>query len=61
MLGRLTIPWVVVIWLVAGLVVAINKGFADSLNSGSEVATFIAAIVVWPIPALDGNVLIQLP
>lgn len=61
MLGRFSISWVVVIWVIAGLVVAINKGFADSLNGGSEVATFILAIVVWPIPALDGNVLIQLP
>lgn len=61
MLGRLTIPWIAVIWVVAGLVVAINKGFADSLDGGSEVATFVLAIAVWPIPALDGNVLIQLP
>ena len=61
MLGRFSIPWVVVIWVVIGLVVAINKGFADSLNGGSEVATFILAIALWPIPALDGNVLIQLP
>jgi hypothetical protein len=56
---RFSISWAVLIWLIIGVVVAINKDYARSLDTASEVATFLLAIVLWPIPATDGTVLIR--
>lgn len=54
---RVRIPLVVLIWVVIGVIVAVNKGYGDIDNS-SELATFALAVFVWPIPALDGSVAI---
>lgn len=56
---RFSVSWVVVIWLVIGLFVAITKDYGRSLDTASEVATFLLAVVLWPIPATDGVVLIS--
>ncbi|MFP3902095.1 MAG: hypothetical protein ACLFXM_14675 [Acidimicrobiia bacterium] len=56
---RVRIPLIVLIWVVIGVIVAVNKGYGD-MDNGSELATFLLAIVLWPIPALDGSVAINL-
>jgi hypothetical protein len=58
MRGRVRIPIVLLIWLVIGVLVAVNKGYGEVMENSSHVATFILAVVLWPIPALDGSVAI---
>ena len=58
MRGRVRIPIVVLIWVVIGVLVAVNKGYGDVMENASNVATFMLAVVLWPIPALDGQVAI---
>jgi hypothetical protein len=56
--SRVSIPWLLLVWLVIGIFVAVNKGYGD-IDNGSELATFILAVVLWPIPALDGAVAVR--
>jgi hypothetical protein len=56
MRGRVHIPLVLVIWLVIGVLVAVNKGYGETMDNASQIATFMLAVVLWPIPALDGSV-----
>jgi hypothetical protein len=58
MRGRVRIPIVLLIWLVIGILVAVNKGYGEVMENASNVATFMLAVVLWPIPALDGSVAI---
>lgn len=58
MRGRVRIPIVLLIWLVVGIVVAVNKGYGDDIDDASRVATFVLAAFLWPVPALDGAVAI---
>ena len=53
-----SIPLLLLVWLVIGVVVAINKDYGRSLDDASHIATFLLAVVLWPIPATDGVVLI---
>jgi len=42
------------------VLVAANKGYADNIDEGADqVATFVLAVILWPIPALDGAVAIR--
>ena len=59
MRGRVRIPVVFLIWVIIGIFVAVNKGYGDNVDNASEVATFMLAVVLWPIPALDGAVAIS--
>ncbi len=43
-------------WLIIGVIVAANQDYARSLDSGSEIATFILGVVLWPILATRGDV-----
>jgi len=54
--GRVSISWVLLVWLIIGVVVAINKDYARALDTGSQIATFLLAVVLWPIPATGGAV-----
>ncbi len=56
MRGRVRIPIVLLIWVIIGVLVAVNKGYGDVMENASNVATFMLAVVLWPIPALDGQV-----
>lgn len=58
MRGRVRIPIVLLIWIVIGVLVAVNKGYGEVMDNASHVATFILAVMLWPIPALDGTVAI---
>jgi hypothetical protein len=55
-----SVPLVLFVWLVIGVVVAINKDYARSLDTGSQISTFLLAVVLWPIPATGGSVGITL-
>ena len=50
------IPVILLIWVVVGVIVAITKDYGNSIDSGSEIATFILTVVLWPIPATGGQV-----
>jgi hypothetical protein len=56
MRGRVRIPIVLLIWIIIGVLVAVNKGYGEVMENASNVATFILAVMLWPIPALDGTV-----
>lgn len=56
MRGRVRIPIVLLIWVVIGIVVAVSKNYADNMEGASGVATFVLAVFLWPIVALDGAV-----
>ncbi len=55
---RVRIPLVVLIWVVIGVIVAVNRGYAD-IDNGSELATFFLAVFLWPVLALDGSVAVN--
>jgi hypothetical protein len=57
-MGRVRIPTLLLIWVVIGVIVAINKGYGEVMENASNVATFALAVMLWPIPALDGSVAI---
>lgn len=56
MRGRVHISIWVLVWVVIGVLVAINKGYGDHLNNAAQVGTFILAALLWPIPATGGAV-----
>jgi hypothetical protein len=56
MRGRISVPIVALVWVIIGVLVAINKDYGESMDNASHVATFLLAVVLWPIPALDGAV-----
>jgi ABC-type Na+ efflux pump permease subunit len=56
--SRFSISWVVVVWLMIGVIVAINQDYADSLDTASQIATFILGVVLWPILVTGGDVAI---
>lgn len=58
MRGRVRIPIVLLIWVVIGVIVAVSKNYADNMDGASALATFVLAVLLWPIPALDGAVAI---
>ena len=58
MRGRVRIPIVLLIWIIIGVLVAVNKGYGEVMENASNVAAFMLAVMLWPIPALDGSVAI---
>jgi hypothetical protein len=56
MRGRISVPIVALVWVIIGVLVAVNKDYGESFDNASQVATFLLAVVLWPIPALDGRV-----
>ena len=56
MSGRVRIPILLLIWVVIGLVVAINKGYGDHMHTASQIGTFVLATVLWPVLSLGGAV-----
>lgn len=59
MSSRISIPLVLLIWVVVGVVVATNEGFAD-FDSTEHVVQFILNVLAWPIPAFGGGVDVNL-
>jgi hypothetical protein len=48
-------PLIMLLWVIIGVVVAINNGY-DEMHNASEIATFVLAVILWPIPAFGGRV-----
>lgn len=61
MARRMSVPWVwvVIAWLIIGVIVAINQDYGQQLDSASQVATFIFGVLLWPILATGGDVAIR--
>jgi hypothetical protein len=49
------LPLLMALWIVIGVIVAINKGYGE-MHNASQIATFVLAVILWPIPAFDGRV-----
>jgi len=56
--SKVPVPLVALVWLVAGLIVAINKGYGD-VDNADQAATLVLGIILWPILAFDGGVLVH--
>jgi hypothetical protein len=56
--SRFSISWVVLAWIIIGVIVAINQDYAHNLDTGSQIATFLFGILLWPILATGGDVAI---
>lgn len=59
MKDRFSVSWVVVAWLIVGVVVAINQDYGRQLDNASQIATFLLGVILWPILATGGDVLIS--
>jgi hypothetical protein len=59
MKDRFSVSWVVVAWLIIGVVVAINQDYGRQLDNASQIATFLLGVVLWPILATGGDVLLR--
>jgi hypothetical protein len=46
---------ILLVWLIIGAIVAFNEGY-DHFDTWSQFATFLLAVVLWPIPATGGQV-----
>jgi hypothetical protein len=46
---------ILLVWLIIGVIVAFNEGY-DHFDTWSQFATFLLAVVLWPIPATGGRV-----
>jgi hypothetical protein len=54
--GRFSISWVVLAWLIVGVIVAINQDYGRHLETASQIATFISGVIFWPILATGGDI-----
>jgi hypothetical protein len=59
MRGRVRIPIVLLVWILIGVLVAVNKGYDNNVDHADGVGTFVLAVLLWPIPALGGAVLLH--
>ncbi len=59
MRGRINIPIVLLIWVIIGVLVAVNKGYDNNVEHADGIGTFVLAVLLWPIPALGGGVLLH--
>jgi hypothetical protein len=46
---------ILLLWLIIGVIVAFNEGY-DRFDTWSQFATFLLAVLLWPIPATGGVV-----
>lgn len=61
MASRTSLPqvWILVAWLLIGVIVAINQDYGQQLDNASRVATFMLGVLLWPILAIGGDVAIH--
>ncbi len=55
---RRRLPLGAVIWIVIGVIVAVNNNFFDHLDTLSGILSAVLAVVLWPLVALDIHVAI---
>jgi hypothetical protein len=54
--GRVQVPLFLLIWVVVGLIVAVNKNYGHHLNTASKIGTFVLGVLLWPVLAAGGSV-----
>jgi hypothetical protein len=59
MQSRVSVSLILLIWVIIGVIVATNEGFAD-FDSTEHVVQFIMNVIAWPIPAFGGGVDVNL-
>lgn len=57
--SRVSVSLVFLIWIIVGVIVAANEGFAD-FDSAEHIVQFILNVLAWPIPAFGGGVDVNL-
>jgi hypothetical protein len=57
--ARVRIPVLFLIWIIIGVFVAVNKGYDNNLDHADGVGTFVLAVLLWPIPAFGGGLLLN--
>jgi hypothetical protein len=55
---RFSISWLALVWLIIGVIVAVNQDYGQTLEDASQVVTFLVGVLLWPILATGGDVLI---
>ncbi|HKE76335.1 MAG TPA: hypothetical protein VKB57_22140 [Acidimicrobiales bacterium] len=56
MRGRVHISVWLLIWVIVGVLVAVNKGYGGHLDTTSQIGSFVLAVLFWPVPATGGAV-----
>jgi hypothetical protein len=55
---RVSVPLVLLVYVVVGVIVAINKDYGD-IDNADQAATFVLGVILWPILAFDGAVAVR--
>ena len=55
-MGRRHVSFGGLIWLVIGVIVAINHHFLSHLDSGSRIGSAVLAVLVWPLVVLKVHI-----
>lgn len=48
---RVHVPLLLLVWIVVGIIIAVNKDYGHHLNNASHVGTFVLAVLLWPVLA----------
>jgi uncharacterized membrane protein YeiH len=60
MRGRINIPIVLLIWVIIGVLIAVNKNYDNFDVPGRDdidmIGRFVLAVVLWPVLAIGGGV-----
>lgn len=57
--SRVGIPVIALVWIVIGIIVAINQDYGRQIDNASHAATFVLGVILWPILATGGDVAIR--
>jgi uncharacterized membrane protein len=55
---RVRIPLLFLIWVIIGVLVAVNNGY-DRFDNADQIFTFVLAVILWPILATSGDVAVH--
>lgn len=53
---KIPVPLFLLLWVVVGVIIAVNKDYGHHLKDASRISTFILAVLLWPILAANGSV-----
>jgi hypothetical protein len=57
--SRVSVSLALLLWIIIGVIVASNEGFAD-FDSAEHTVQFVMNVLAWPIPAFGGGVDVNL-
>lgn len=55
---RVRMPLVLLVWLIVGIIIAVNKDYAHHLDNASRIGTFVLAVLLWPVLAAGHSLLL---